>query len=252
MRYSVFLVLVLFIIGVSCSKKYDKDYSLTIEEYQNLGMSDPSMEWNRIDFADAYHVLSELKWEKPLELPKKGSKKSGLLFSHMVSLKNISFLEDDSLTLQKKAMRMMNVLQLYQDWIDLYSNPRNKTMYYHRELNEIYINRLHVTQKMLDIGDEINRSDVPSEIMMRSGYEFIQKNYLAGLFGFIEIQSNSSQFLKNELELMADSTSESIVRNKDWMDSVMTNDLKKSLHTVMDSTSSDYIRNKYIELSELL
>ena len=252
MRYPVFLILVLFIICISCHKTYDKDYSLSIEEYQELGIPDPNKEWNNNDFSDAYYVLSELKWKKPFELPVKDSKKSGLLFSHMVSLNNISFLEDDSLALNEKATRMMGILQVYQNWIDLYKHPRYKTLYYHRELNDIYIYRLHITQRMLDIGDEINKSDVPADILMQSGYEFIQKNYLAGLFSFMEIQSNSSNFLKKDLEEMADSISASILRNKDWMDSVATNDLKKSLLVVMDSTSSDSIRNKYIELTELL
>ena len=147
---------------------------------------------------------------------------------------------------------MMGILQVYQNWIDLYKHPRYKTLYYHRELSDIYIYRLHITQRMLDIGDEMNKSDVPADILMQSGYEIIQKNYLYGLISFMEIQSSSSNFLKKDLEVMADSISASILRNKDWLDSVATNDLKKSLHVVMDSTSSDHIRNKYIRLTELL
>ncbi|MCK5277963.1 MAG: hypothetical protein KAK04_05480, partial [Cyclobacteriaceae bacterium] len=90
------------------------------------------------------------------------------------------------------------------------------------------------------------------DVKMQSGYRSIQMIYMAGLEDVLENQKYSSQYLNEDLEILTDSLTNSVMRNKDWMDSAAANDLKQALLVVMDSTSSDYIRKKYIELTELL
>jgi hypothetical protein len=252
MRSGILLILVLLMVSVSCTKKYEKDYSLSIEEYQELGIPNPTRVWDPKDITNAGNALTELKWKNPYALPRKDSEKSGMLFRRMISLDNMTFLQDESNALNEKAYQILEFLSVFEGWIKLYNNPLWKKPYYHRELIEIYINGVNVTQKMLDIADKIQESNDPDDVMMQSGDAEIRINYVSSLLNVMKIQSNTSHFLEEDLEIMADSISISIERNKDWMDSIATNLLKQSMETVMDSTSSDYIKNKYRALSDLL
>ena len=51
------------------------------------------------DYETAFYVLNTLKYEKPFALPAKDSEKSGILFSRMMNLENLSFLQDETLPL---------------------------------------------------------------------------------------------------------------------------------------------------------
>ena len=252
MRSGILLILVLLIISVSCNEKDDKDYSLSIEEYQELGIPNPTMVWGPEDITNTRNALTGLKWKNPYSLPRKDSEKSGMLFRRMIGLDNMTFLQDKSIALNEKAYQVLEFLSVFEGWIDLYSNPLWKKPYYHRELIEIYINGVRVAQKMLDIADKIQESNDPDDVMMQAGDAEVRINYVSSLLNVMKIQSNTSQFLESDLEILTDSISTSIERNKDWMDSIATNLLKQSMATVIDSTSSDYIKNKYRVLSELL
>ncbi len=111
---------------------------------------------------------------------------------------------------------------------------------------------MQVTQKMLNLAYEINKSDDPGDMMMQSGFQSIQYLYISGVIDVLKEQAKTSKYFKNDLEVLTDSVTISLMKNKNWMDSTAVNDLKQALEVVVDSTSSDYIKNKYIELSELL
>jgi hypothetical protein len=87
---------------------------------------------------------------------------------------------------------------------------------------------------------------------LKYGYKNITMNYLSYLTTELKSQSRTSQFLKKDLERMADSVYTSVMRNKEWMDSIAINDVKQSLRLVLDSTSSEYVRNKYTALEKSL
>ena len=104
-----------------------------------MGVPDPERIWDDEDFSRALLTLSEIKWEKPFELPVKDSKKSGLLFNRMISHDNMKFMQDDKLRLAEKGYELLIYLRVYENLSDLYTDPRFTKQYYHRELIAINI-----------------------------------------------------------------------------------------------------------------
>jgi len=235
----------------SCTDRRE-DHSLSVDAYMKQGMPDPGKKWDMTDYTEAHNVLAKIKWERPFELPAKDSEKSGLLFEHMISLDNFTFLQDSTMSLNVKAERISEFMRVYDYWIDVYTNPTLKRNYYDREIIDIQIFNLRLTEAMLNLAHKINRSDDPADIALQYGYRSIKGNYLTCLNNDLKTQSHTSEFADQDLERMADSVFNSVMRNKEWMDSSEVSELKVSLHLVMDSTASDYIRSKYKRLEEFL
>jgi len=246
------VVLIFFVLSgmFSCTNSLP-DESLSVDEYVRLGMPDPGKPWEMADYTQAYNVLAKIKWEKPHQLPAKDSKKSGLLFDHMMSLEYLSFLQDTS-SLNEKAARISEFMRVYDNWIDIYTVPIIKENRYHREILEIQIFNLRLMEAMVNLAHKINRSDDPADVALQVGYNSIKENYFASLDNNFKMQRNTSAFLKRDLDRMADSVYASVLRNKEWIDSSDVNELHRSLRLVIDSTSSDYIRSKYKNLEESL
>ncbi len=251
-RTYLLLVLILPFFLCTCNRSRKTDHSLTLEAYRELGVKDPGKVWNLQDFIMSNMVLTELKNEQPFALPTKSSRRSSALFYRMISLENMSFLQDDSLPLYEKAHRLQGFLNVYTDLADLYTNVLMKEQYYYPELVEIWIFGLSVSQKMIDLGQEINQSDVPADKRMAAGYESIQSLYLVGLQDVLNQQKYTSRYSEKELELLTDSISVAVKRNMDWFDKAASDKLKLELQAVIDSTSSRKIRHDYLDLIDRL
>ena len=126
MKDCFLLILVLSVFFGSCKRPNETDHSYTLEEYQELGMPDYSSVWNFQDYSTAFAVLLKVKSEKPFALPIKDGQRSGVLFYRMISLENLSFLQDESLPLHEKAIRIKGILNIYDELIDIYTNIRMK------------------------------------------------------------------------------------------------------------------------------
>lgn len=247
-----FLLIVFILTGCSSGTDKREDNSLPLHAYVELGMPDPYKKWDMADYTQAHNVLAKIKWSEPFQLPAKESEKSGSLFEHMVSLEFLSFLQDSTLSLNDKAERISEFAKVYDYWIDVYTNPTLEGNFYNREIIDVQIFNLRLTEAMLNLAHEINRSDDPADIALQYGYRSIMENYVACLSNDLKTQSYTSAFYDHDLERMADSIFNSVMRNRKWLDSSTVSKLKTSLHLVMDSTSSDYIRNKYKNLEERL
>lgn len=246
-----FLITLILTCIFSCTEK-DKDHSLSVDAYKELGMPDPEKKWDVADYTQAYNALAKVKWENPLQLPVKDSENSGPVFERMLSLDYLSFLQDSTMRLSEKAERISGFTRVYGYWMDVYVNPTLEGNYYDREIIEIQIFNLRLTEAMLNLAHQINRSDDPADIALQYGYGSIKQNYLDCLSTDLKTQSHTSEFAEKDLERMADSIYTSVMRNKEWMDSSAVSELKHALRAVMDSTSSDHIRNKYQDLRKSL
>lgn len=247
-RFYAFLIIML--VSTSCTR-IPTDNSLPLADYLKLGVPDPKDPWSMEELIQAYHVLGKLKWEQPLQLPIKGSKKSGDLFERMLSFENLSFLQD-TVSLNQKAERITEFIQVYDYWRSVYTHPGIKNNYYHHELAEIEIFNLRFMEAMFHLAKKINKSDNAIDAALKYGYESIKKNYVYCLLGMLDTQSNTSQFLKADLELMADSIYVSVLRNKVSLDQKVIGDLKKSILMVIDSTESKHVQSKYRALHKFL
>ena len=252
MKCKIFLIVAVFSISFSCNKAKDEDYSLELEQYRKMGIPDPNMVWDIDDIRTAHEILSGIKWDKPYSLPRKESKKSGVLFDRIVNLENMIFLQKDTLKLHEKGYMSLEFLQFVEKWKEVYTNPIWKNQYYQRELVDININEVRVTHIMVDLTKKIMVSDDPIDIMMHEGVPKIKLNYISSLINALHTQNNTSGFLKDDIERMADSLSSSIRRNRAWMDSTSVNKIRKSIDNAIDSTSSDYVKGRYLEIAEIL
>jgi hypothetical protein len=211
-------------------------------------MPDPSKKWKHMDYSKAYMVLSQLKSTKPLSLPRKESKKSGQYFDRLISLENLSFLENDSIPLFERAYQIQSYILIHTDLTDVYTDVYKPDQYYHRELIDLYLFGLSITHKMLGLSHKINESDDAQDKEMQSGFRATQNTYLMMVSIILEKQKNSSVYEKDDLKRLTDSLYHSINSNRIWMEVSVRNHLKQQLRLVKDQATSDYIKNKYNQL----
>ena len=252
-RYLKDAILIVFI-GICSFSCVDKevDNSLTIGAYRALGVPDPNRQWTITDYTQAHNVLAKLRWEKQYQLPVKDSKKSGLLFDRMVSLDYLSFLQDSTIPLNEKARMISEFGVVYDYWMDVYTTPTVQKNYYNREILEVQILNLRLTEAAFNLANKINESDDPADVALQYGYPNIKHAYLECLNNYLQPRINSTEFAENDMEEMVDSIHHSVMRNKHWLDSAAVGGLKKSLRSVKDSTTSTRILNKYKHLENQL
>lgn len=250
MRNRFFLILILFLSLGSCTRSKQTDHSLTLAEYQQLGMPDWNRPWTMQDFSTAFYVLNTLKFDKPQALPVRGSDKSGMLFSHMISTDNLFFLQDKTLPLNAKADKMKWFVNTLMELKVVYTLVGTEKPYYARELMDIDIFRMTVAHIMLDLGQQINESEDPSDVAMQSDYPKIREMYLNMIKELLEKQKQTSDYPVQTLELLTDSLSSSVKRNMDWFDEPVSLAIKQAMLEVIDKSSSRKIRLSYRDLTE--
>ncbi|MEI6294383.1 MAG: hypothetical protein WCP36_11910, partial [Methanomicrobiales archaeon] len=77
LRNRIITLILITLITVSCNKSSKKDYSLTVKEYESMGMPDHTKLWSSQAYNNAFAILSKVKLNNPLSYPRKNSKKSG-------------------------------------------------------------------------------------------------------------------------------------------------------------------------------
>ena len=215
-------------------------------------MPDYNSAWSMEDYSNAFFVLNTLKYENLRALPSRESEKSGVLFSRMISIDNLTFLKDETLPLYAKADLIKWFVNTLMELKVVYTIIGSNTQYYAKELMDIDIFRVRVAQKMLELGLEINESEDPSDVDMQSDYPAIQLMYLNIVTELFELQQYTSLYPEQTLELLSDSLSASVKRNMLWFDEDASALIKKAMLDVMESTSSRKIKSEYRELTEIL
>jgi len=252
MKKHLLLILILAVSLSSCNKANEPDRSLTPEEYQELGMPDYNKVWSLEDYSIAFYVINTLKYGKPMALPSRDSKKSGQLFSRMINIENLAFLQDTSLPLHAKAEMIQWYGNILQEFTAAYTLVGTTKQLYAPELMDIDLFSLTIAQIMLDLGGKINNSSDPEDIAMQSDFSLIQKMYLDLLSDLFGKQLNESRYPEHTLELLSDSITSSVKRNMDWFDVDASALIKQEMLSVIDSTSSRKIKKDYSKLREIL
>jgi hypothetical protein len=246
MKSSLLFIIVFLLCIVSCNK--ESDYSYPLEKYLELGIPDCNRAWGMSEFGNVIATLRDIENSEPLSLPRKGSRKSGKLFEHMVSMDNLSFQNNNSLPLYERAYRMQSFVRIQSEYIDIYTDLYNREQYYNEELIDLYIYGISITQEMLNLAYKINESDEPGDIELRSGFHAIQYGHVFMLSNCLDKQKNTSVYNTEDLETLSDSIMVSIRRNMYWFDSTAVEKIKQNMRVVIDSSSSEKIRNKYSEI----
>ena len=244
-----YLVLLVFLVSViSCSNPKEKDYSLPLEKYSELGMPDFNRPWKISEFGDVIATLRDILNNEPLSLPRKGSSKSGKLFEQLISMDNLSFLDTDSLPLYEKAYRIQSFVHIQDEYVDIYTDLYRRDQYYNTEMIEFYIYGIRVTQEMLNLAYKINESDEQGDIGLQSGLKAIQYGHVIMLASVLDKQKDTSLYNAKDLERLSDSIALSVKRNRSWFDSNAVEKITQNMLVVVDSSSSDKIRNEYLDI----
>jgi hypothetical protein len=245
-------IYVILFIFVSCGTLADKDLSLSSGEYQAFQMPDPSKIWNQEDYWKAYGALLKVKNQKPYSLPRKGSNKSGEYFDRMTSMENFSFLNSDTLSLKEKAYRIQPFLVIQSELTDVYTNIYGEEQYYNRELIDLYLLGLTISDKMLELAKKINDSDDPEDRSMQSGYDAILFTFVSTIQFILEEQKNPSTYREEDLERLSDSISTAVLRNLKWLRPSDKQMIETRISHVVDSVSSPHVRKNYQTLLDML
>lgn len=252
MNKSILLLFILSIMVGSCNKADTTDYSLSLEEYAELGMPDHDKIWDMNDYTMAFFALNTLKVQKPKALPTRDSEISAVIFQRMISLDNLSFLHDESLPLWARADRIKWFVNTLMELKVAYTLIGVETQYYARELMDIDIYRISILHKMLELGLLINESEDPSDVAMQADFPQIQQMYVNIIVELLEEQQKSSQYPRTSLELLSDSISASVTRNLDWFDENASGSIEEAMRNVMEQTTSWKIKSEYREITKLL
>jgi len=246
--FTVFLLILLFF--TACEKSSDEDQTFTSEEYLDIGMPDYKEIWSLQDYTNTCAILDNLKTFKPLSLPRKDSKRSGVYFKRIINPENLSFLVDESIPLNERALQIQQYVDIQGLLISIYTDIENTEQYYKRELIDLYIFGITIGQNMLDLGQRINESIDEEDISMQYAYQSIQDTYITMVLFVLGNQEKANLFEESDLERLTDFISSSIQLNKDWMDASSTGIIKQGIQKVINNSSSNYIQDKYQLLIE--
>lgn len=250
MKYrNIYLLLfALFLLSTSCSKKSEKDLSLTLKEYRTLGVPDHNKQWSQDDYLDAFIALNKLKLTKPSCLPRKNSKRSGELFYRMISEENLSFLQVDTTSFAEKAYQIQYYSSIQNELVKLYTIVLREDQYYYQELIDLYIFGLVVTQKKLDLANRISNSKDEADKKLQYGLYSVQLGYMEMIIYILENQNISISYSDKDHERISESVVESINENKEWMSNKDADIIKQKLQMVIDNTTSEITRGYYRKL----
>ena len=247
----IFLSLIILING-SCKKQSGKDLSLTIKEYQKLGMPDHNKLWSDKDYIKALTTLSNLRINKQLSFPKKHSRKSGAVFDRFVNYKNLSFVNDKTLSLSDKALQVQYFAGFQNDLRRMYTDELRSEQYYAKELIDINVYGLVVYKKMFDVAEEIMKSNEESVINMKSGLKAVQFGYVRLITIILGEQGKSRVYQAKDLETLSMEVSSSLIENLEWIEPSDRQIITSLIQSSIDKFHSEYIKNNYLKALEKL
>lgn len=240
----ILLILVILIIG-SCKNSSKKDLSLTVKEYEKMGMPDLSKLWSSQAYMKAFATLSTVKLNNPLSYPQKNSKKSGVVFSRFVNKENLSFLDDSSISLKDKAFEMQSFSNVQNTLTQKYTDDFKTEQYYNAELIETYIFGLYVHERMLDLALVIMNSNDDYLANMKAGLKTVLNGYVQMTFFVMAEQVKSNVYQVKDLDSLSLEASRSLIKNMKLIEPVYGQKMALQLQSVIENSSSDYIKKNY-------
>ena len=229
-------LLIIIVANSSCKTFFNKDHSLKPEEYQQLGMPDYKKVWTNDDYISSNITLSSLKMNDPLSLPRKNSRKSGVLFKRMVNEGNLAFIHDTIFPLRTRAYTIQYYPRFQSEMEQMYTIEYQGRMYYSEELPDLHIFGLIVHDKMLELGWIIDRSDDKDVASIKGGMTAVRYNYLKLIPRLLGELAKSEQYSIEDICRLSKSISASITKNSEWMTSsekeYLLEELKKAAETI--------------------
>jgi hypothetical protein len=240
----IFLSLIILING-SCKKQSGKDLSLTVKEYQKLGMPDQKKIWSEKDYIKAIATLSNLKFSDPLSLPRKNSRKSGAVFSRFFNEENLSFVNDTTRSLRDRAYQIQYYSSFQKNLSRIYTDNLRREQYYSRELIDTYIFGLYVHDKMLELAGKIMNSKEQSDVRLQPGTRSVQNSYVQMVFIALGEQAKSDVYPVKDLHRLSTEVSRSLKKNFQWHGPEERKEITIQIQNIIEKSHSECIKDNY-------
>ena len=252
LKNTLVILFLIILVNGSCKRESTKDLSLNAEEYGKLGMPVHSKIWTNDDYSNANITLSSLRINYPLSLPRKLSKKSGILFSRFINEENLSFVNDTTFPLSIRAYQIQGFERLQSEQEQIYSVEVNEEKYYNEELIDLKIFGLFVHEKMLELAWAIMDSDDESDMVMQSGMQTVKYNYLKLIIRLLDEQVKLKEYPANGLDRLSDKVSVSIIKNQAWFLPDEKKTIISQIETIIGKSPADHIKTNYIRTLKVL
>jgi hypothetical protein len=229
----------LLILLISCSNKID-DRSLTVVEYMELGAPELNKVWKTSDYEKISIILNDIKKKNFYSLPMLESKNSGPLFSKLVSIENIDTLFTDQ---KERNVDITEFAYSYQKILTLYlENDEND--FYHKELCELLIFTIKISDKVSSNLDKLTNLDLTSYLVIESKIK-IANGYKNTIIGALKMQQIIKGFTENDLQKYSMAIVESLEKNKNGLDEGILQEIKQEIEFLLNVTESKILQSTY-------
>ncbi len=244
------VLLILILVNGSCNKIFKKDLSLTVKEYQSLGMPAIDTIWSYDYLVKAHVAIANARMKNFYSLPRANSKRSGIVFNQFINKNNLSFLNDTSISRRDKALQIQSFWNFISDIGRMYNNEYRIEQYYSRELTDIYTFDLYVREKMFDLAREINNSNEPGDKSMQSGLKAVCFSYERLIYTLLGEQVKSNAYNKKDMDRLSIEIARSLSEYFKWIEPSDRQGIIIQIQNTIEKSPSDYVRNNYRNLME--
>ena len=245
MKSTLIISILILSLSLACNKIIKKDLSLTPEEYHRMGMPDQNKLNSSNDYLKAMSVLYKLKSKNPLSCPRKHSKKSGDVFACLINRDNLSFVNDTTLSLHDRAMRIQSLSTLQNTEVQMYTDILKSEQYYNEELIDIYIYGLFVHGKMFELAGKINNSKEEADIAMQPGSRMVVNGYINMITRVLAEQVKSGIYSRRDLKRLSIEVSGSLIKNQQWFESADKQKISGEIQKVIEKSPFGNVKNNY-------
>ena len=250
---NIFIVLVtIILLTTSCKNIFRKDLSLTENEYTAKGMPDIGKVWTEQELIKAHVTLGSLRTKNFLTLPVKGSRKSGKVFSRIISRENLSFLDDPSKPLRDKAFEIQTLANFLNEISEMYHDNLRTEQYYSKELIDIFISEIYVREKMLELAEKIKNARDPADMAMSSGRPAIVGGYVNLIRILVREQEKTKSYPSGELKRLSGAVLKSVRENLKYLDSESKQKLSAEIRNTSEKIKSGSARKDIAEMLKFL
>jgi hypothetical protein len=251
MKNTLIISIMILSLSLSCNKILKKDLSLTPDEYHRMGMPDQDKLSSSNDYMKAISLLHKLKNKNPLSYPRRHSKKSGAVFACLINKDNLSFVNDTTLSLHDRAMRIQSLSTLQNTELQAYTDILRSEQYYNEELIDIYIYGLFVYEKMFELAGKINNSKEEADIAMQPGSRMVVNGYVNMISRLLAEQVKSRIYSRRDLKRLSTEVSNSLIKNQQWLESADKQKISGEIQKVIEKSPISNIKKNYQKVASV-
>jgi hypothetical protein len=200
----------------------------------------------------AHVALGSVRMKNFYSLPRQNSRKSGAVFSHLLSTDNLSFLNDTTTSLRDKAFRIQAYWSFISDLGLIYYDNFRQKQYFSSELTDIFIHQLYVRKRMFELADRIDRASDPMDIGMQKGRLAISESYIFLIEGMIGKQEKVQSFTSRQLRKINKAVMESVKENVSDLNPESRSKLSEMIKAQSKKSYPGYVKNSLAEMLKFL